>query len=140
MAHRARFHHRAYFARRVIPKKQGPKGEKRRRGKVNEQNNVHQLGHHFLMVWLLFRCFRSHSGGIVQSFSEVWGVLGPSWGQLGDPSETRSKKVAKSWFVDLSRYTPGEPILRHLFPPKPSHHGVPWNPGDTKISLLPCIC
>ena len=50
---------------------------------MNENNNGHRLGRHFLMVWPLFESFWGHSGGLFQGFSELWGVRGPSWGQLG---------------------------------------------------------
>ena len=50
---------------------------------MNENKNRHRLGRHFLMVWCLSGSFWGHSGGHFQCFSELWGVLGPSWGQLG---------------------------------------------------------
>ena len=43
-----------------------------------------RLGRHFLTVWILFGSFWGDSGGHFQGFSELLGVLGPSWGQLGD--------------------------------------------------------
>ena len=55
-----------------------------RRDTVNGNKNVYRLGHRCLMVWVLFGSFWGHSGGHFQGFSELWGVLGPSWGQLGD--------------------------------------------------------
>ena len=55
-----------------------------RRDKVNENKNVYRLGRHFRMVWAPFGSFWGYFGGHVHGFSELWGVLGPSWGQLGD--------------------------------------------------------